>query len=174
MRFHSPRTAICGPERVSHLTGGTMRLAVSSPSSVLRPGKIPGGVADPGLRGLSGGLRMPGTKKSFASHTKPRNEETLVTLLGRRSISTFLPRLLVRHCHGTSVGSSESPISRLRVRWVLARAPVAQPYQADARSEASPRRRGTASPHPQDLAHSSMNALVAEARRAGRGIFAVT
>jgi transcriptional antiterminator RfaH len=48
--------------------------------------------------------------KWFAVHTKPRAEDKVVVHLGYRGIPTFLPRLLVRHRHGSRRWEAQEPL----------------------------------------------------------------
>lgn len=46
----------------------------------------------------------------FVAHTKPRAEGQVVQVLDRKSVKAFLPRLLVRHRHGSRRWSALEPL----------------------------------------------------------------
>lgn len=48
--------------------------------------------------------------KWFAIQTKPRNEEKALCFLSRKEIPTFLPRLMVRHRHGSRRWQALEPL----------------------------------------------------------------
>lgn len=48
--------------------------------------------------------------KWFAIQTKPRNEEKALCFLSRKSIPTFLPRLMVRRRHGSRTWQALEPL----------------------------------------------------------------